>query len=254
MSGPNIAPPRGEEVGNGVSLQTQDAAPRNDGPVGGLGFEGGERGGESRQSRVRIAVLRVSVGPKGRGTAQNKSSEAFSKVLGATVPVPENDVFTQLKPVARSEHSRSPGESASSRSQTDADFRGSEMETSALYPPLSNDHQKIATLVSAGPLGRGDFLVAIGSPFGALSPGHFANSVSVGVVSNWWKAGQNRAPILLVDMRCLPGMEGGPVLDRSGGVVGLLWRPIRQRNSGAEVQVRSTFIAMNSFYCRLLQI
>jgi hypothetical protein len=204
-------------------MQTQDAAPRNDGSSGGLGFVGGERGGGS-QFHVRIAVLRVSMGPKGRGTAQKQSSEAFSKLLGATVLVPESDDFTQLKPIARSEHS---GESASSRSQTDANF-------------VSKDHRKSATLVSAGPLGRGDFLAAIGSPFGALSPGHFANSVSVGVVSNWWKAGQNRAPILLVDMRCLPGMEGGPVIDRSGGVVGLLWRPIRQRNSGAEVQVRST--------------
>lgn len=32
------------------------------------------------------------------------------------------------------------------------------------------------------------------------------------------------------------GMEGGPVLDEHGAFVGMLTRPLRQRNGGAEVQ------------------
>ncbi|NXQ86132.1 TYSD1 protease, partial [Nyctibius grandis] len=59
---------------------------------------------------------------------------------------------------------------------------------------------------SAGGLRKGEGLVACGSPFGALCPDLFLNTLSRGVVSN--VAGEENA-LVLTDARCLPGTEGG---------------------------------------------
>ncbi|PKK32331.1 peroxisomal leader peptide-processing protease-like [Columba livia] len=59
---------------------------------------------------------------------------------------------------------------------------------------------------SAGCLRKGQALRACGSPFGALCPDLFLNTLSKGVVSNM--AGEENA-LLLTDARCLPGTEGG---------------------------------------------
>lgn len=42
--------------------------------------------------------------------------------------------------------------------------------------------------------------------------------------------------LTLADVR-IPGMEGGPVFDEQGNLVGMLTRPLRQRGGAAEVQV-----------------
>ena len=43
-------------------------------------------------------------------------------------------------------------------------------------------------------------------------------------------------PVLYItDMRMLPGMEGGPVTDAAGGLVGMLWLPVYSAHAGAEV-------------------
>ncbi|KAK9819402.1 hypothetical protein WJX81_006059 [Elliptochloris bilobata] len=55
---------------------------------------------------------------------------------------------------------------------------------------------------------RGAPLLAAGSPFGALSPRHFAGSVTAGIVSNVVAAEQgSEAVVLLADLRCLPGLK-----------------------------------------------
>uniref|UniRef100_A0A8D0F3C6 Peroxisomal leader peptide-processing protease n=1 Tax=Strix occidentalis caurina TaxID=311401 RepID=A0A8D0F3C6_STROC len=59
---------------------------------------------------------------------------------------------------------------------------------------------------SAGRLQKGEGLLACGSPFGALCPDLFLNTLSRGVVSNL--AGEENA-LVLTDARCLPGTEGG---------------------------------------------
>ncbi|XP_051474027.1 LOW QUALITY PROTEIN: peroxisomal leader peptide-processing protease [Apus apus] len=60
----------------------------------------------------------------------------------------------------------------------------------------------------AGGLRKGEVLLACGSPFGALCPDLFLNTLSRGVVSNL--AGRQNA-LILTDARCLPGTEGGGV-------------------------------------------
>ncbi|CAK9238521.1 unnamed protein product [Sphagnum troendelagicum] len=97
-----------------------------------------------------------------------------------------------------------------------------------------------ARYLMAEPRKRGDSLIAVGSPFGALSPLHFQNSMSVGIVSNLWPPTRHPASLLMADLRCLPGMEGGPVFDEHGVLVGMLTRPLRQRGGAAEVQLVMT--------------
>lgn len=91
---------------------------------------------------------------------------------------------------------------------------------------------------------RGDFLVAMGSPFGILSPLHFINSISVGVVSNCCPPGSPSSSLLMADLRCLPGMEGGPVFGENNRLIGILTRPLRQRVGGAEIQLVITWSAI----------
>ncbi|GAV86396.1 Trypsin_2 domain-containing protein, partial [Cephalotus follicularis] len=84
---------------------------------------------------------------------------------------------------------------------------------------------------------RGDFLLAVGSPFGVLSPLHFFNSVSMGSVANCYPPGSSHKSLLMADIRCLPGMEGGPLFGEHEHFIGVLTRPLRQKNSDAEVQL-----------------
>ncbi|CAI0407511.1 unnamed protein product [Linum tenue] len=82
---------------------------------------------------------------------------------------------------------------------------------------------------------KGDFIFAVGSPFGIVSPMHFFNSVSVGSISNHYHS--PNTSLIMADIRCLPGTEGGPVFDKYGRFIGILIRPLRQTSTGAEIQL-----------------
>ncbi|CAL1372807.1 unnamed protein product [Linum trigynum] len=85
---------------------------------------------------------------------------------------------------------------------------------------------------------RVDFIFAVGSPFGIVSPMHFFNSVSVGSISNHYHSpGSPNTSLIMADIRCLPGTEGGPVFDKYGCFIGILIRPLRQKSTGAEIQL-----------------
>ncbi|XP_074011071.1 peroxisomal leader peptide-processing protease, partial [Numenius arquata] len=73
-------------------------------------------------------------------------------------------------------------------------------------PGLDTPEGRWTARVGASCLRKGEGLVACGSPFGALCPDLFLNTLSRGVVSNL--AGEENA-LLLTDARCLPGTEGG---------------------------------------------
>ena len=83
----------------------------------------------------------------------------------------------------------------------------------------------------------GDAFVACASPFAALAPSHFSCSVVGGhVAAAWGTKGSNNhgsPPVLLADVRVMPGVEGAPVLDaRGGGVIGVLTPPLVRYESG----------------------
>ncbi|XP_020234599.1 glyoxysomal processing protease, glyoxysomal [Cajanus cajan] len=84
---------------------------------------------------------------------------------------------------------------------------------------------------------RGDFLMAVGSPFGVLSPMHFFNSISVGCIANCYPPHSSDGSLLMADIRCLPGMEGSPVFSEHACLTGVLIRPLRQKTYGAEIQL-----------------
>lgn len=87
------------------------------------------------------------------------------------------------------------------------------------------------------PQKRGDFLLVMGSPFGVLSPLHFYNSISVGTVANCFPADSQHSSLLMADIHVLPGMEGSPVFDKRGFLIGILTRPLRQKGGTAEIQL-----------------
>ncbi|TKY71725.1 Glyoxysomal processing protease [Spatholobus suberectus] len=84
---------------------------------------------------------------------------------------------------------------------------------------------------------RGDFLLAVGSPFGVLSPMHFFNSISVGCIANCYPPHSCDGSLLMADIRCLAGMEGSPVFSEHACLTGVLIRPLRQKTYGAEIQL-----------------
>ncbi|KAK7327856.1 hypothetical protein VNO77_21949 [Canavalia gladiata] len=100
---------------------------------------------------------------------------------------------------------------------------------------------------------RGDFLLAVGSPFGVLSPTHFFNSISVGCIANCYPPHSPDGSLLMADIRSLPGMEGSPVFGEHACLIGVLIRPLRQKTSGAEIQLVIPWEAIVNASSGLLQ-
>ncbi|KAK7246474.1 hypothetical protein RIF29_41342 [Crotalaria pallida] len=100
---------------------------------------------------------------------------------------------------------------------------------------------------------RGDFLLAVGSPFGVLSPTHFFNSISVGRIANCYPPYSSDCSLLMADIRSLPGTEGCPVFSEHACLTGILIRPLRQKTSGAEIQLVIPWDAIVSASGGLLQ-
>ncbi|KAI9074076.1 hypothetical protein K1719_043968 [Acacia pycnantha] len=84
---------------------------------------------------------------------------------------------------------------------------------------------------------RGDYLLAVGSPFGVLSPTHFFNSISVGCIANSYPPNSSDGSLLMADIRSLPGMEGSPIFSEYASLTGILIRPLRQKTSSVEIQL-----------------
>ena len=87
-------------------------------------------------------------------------------------------------------------------------------------------------------LAPGMQISAVGSPFGALSPAHFAHSMVRGVVSNRWPASadaDSQSHLLTADIRSMPGMEGSPVFNAQGELAALLLPPLLSMDFRAEV-------------------
>ncbi|KAK4399137.1 Glyoxysomal processing protease, glyoxysomal [Sesamum angolense] len=100
---------------------------------------------------------------------------------------------------------------------------------------------------------RGEILLAMGSPFGILSPLHFFNNISVGSIGNSYPPSSFRRSLLMADIRCLPGMEGSPVFSEHAQFIGILTRPLRQKVSGTEIQMVIPWEAIASACSDLLQ-
>ena len=107
-------------------------------------------------------------------------------------------------------------------------------------PELATDTpQHKVQWASNASLNAGTPIHVIGSPFGALSPGHFANSFIQGVVSNQWPASASSnasEPLLTADIRSMPGMEGSPAFNSQGQLVAILLPPLLSTDFKTEVR------------------
>lgn len=123
----------------------------------------------------------------------------------------------------------------------------------ALLRVASEQFQDLPELNTFPQSRKGDLLLAMGSPFGILSPVHFLNSISVGSVANSYPPCSSSKSLLMADIRCLPGMEGSPVFGEHAQLIGMLIRPLRQRDTGAEVQLVIPWETITSTCHELLQ-
>ncbi|XP_048780695.2 peroxisomal leader peptide-processing protease-like isoform X2 [Ostrea edulis] len=76
----------------------------------------------------------------------------------------------------------------------------------------------------------GDPVDIVSTPFGGLNPEVFLNSRSAGIISN--TAGKRKV-LLMTDARCVPGSEGGVLLERKGSrsVVGIMIATLCWKNN-----------------------
>lgn len=82
---------------------------------------------------------------------------------------------------------------------------------------IESDHLPVAKLGNAAALKAGEWVAAIGAPFG------FDNSVTAGIVSAKNRAlpGENYTPFIQTDVAINPGNSGGPLYNLKGEVVGI---------------------------------
>ena len=113
--------------------------------------------------------------------------------------------------------------------------------------------ERVRWQLSAAAAPPGTAVVAVGNPFGVLSPSHFSNNAVAGIVSNGCfsvgapvaAAAQEAVPaqprqspelqLLMTDLRSLPGMEGCPVMLQDASLLGVLMVPLFSTASRAEV-------------------
>ena len=79
------------------------------------------------------------------------------------------------------------------------------------WPDSSSSSSCAATVAAVQP---GQFLTAVGAPFGVLAPQHFTGFLTTGIISAAVGANgsdSSQPALLLADLRCTPGMEGAPV-------------------------------------------
>ncbi|KAK9813334.1 hypothetical protein WJX73_001052 [Symbiochloris irregularis] len=100
------------------------------------------------------------------------------------------------------------------------------------------------------PLRQGQQVWACGTPFGSMSPRHFQSCWVGGHIANAVHDKDGSTGLHLLDLYSLPGMEGGPIADSSGALVGLLGPVLSHTTFQAQV---STLIPAASVLLSLRQ-
>jgi serine protease Do len=103
------------------------------------------------------------------------------------------------------------------RREFQAKVVGADRLTDVALLKIEAQNLPIVRIGKAGALGVGEWVVAIGSPFG------FENSVTAGIVSAKSRSlpDDSRVPFIQTDVAVNPGNSGGPLLDLNGNVVGI---------------------------------
>jgi serine protease Do len=105
----------------------------------------------------------------------------------------------------------------SDRREYKAKVLGSDPATDVAVLKISADHLPVVSLGNPAKLGVGDYVLAIGSPFG------FEQSATAGIVSAKGRSLPDDAYVRFIqtDVAVNPGNSGGPLFDTGGAVVGI---------------------------------
>jgi len=105
----------------------------------------------------------------------------------------------------------------SDRRELEAKVIGSDKQSDIALLKIDADHLPVVKLGKSEDLKVGEWVMAIGSPFG------FDHSVSVGVVSALGRSlpSENYVPYIQTDVAINPGNSGGPLFNLDGEVVGI---------------------------------
>lgn len=105
----------------------------------------------------------------------------------------------------------------SDRREFKAKVLGSDKSTDVAVLKIAADNLPEVALGDASGLGVGDYVLAIGSPFG------FEQSATAGIVSAKGRSlpGDVYVPFIQTDVAVNPGNSGGPLFDANGNVVGI---------------------------------
>ncbi len=105
----------------------------------------------------------------------------------------------------------------SDRREYKAKVLGSDKATDVAILKINAGNLPIVSLGNPNQLGVGDYVLAIGSPFG------FEQSVTAGIVSAKGRSlpGDGYVPFIQTDVAVNPGNSGGPLFDVNGAVIGI---------------------------------
>ena len=105
----------------------------------------------------------------------------------------------------------------SDRREYKAKVLGSDLATDVAVLKINAGSLPVVSLGNPTQLGVGDYVLAIGSPFG------FEQSATAGIVSAKGRSlpGDGYVPFIQTDVAVNPGNSGGPLFDASGAVVGI---------------------------------
>ncbi|WP_454754599.1 trypsin-like peptidase domain-containing protein [Cupriavidus necator] len=104
------------------------------------------------------------------------------------------------------------------RREFDATVVGSDLRSDIAVLRIQGDHLPVATIGDSSRVRAGNWVVAIGAPYG------FQNSASFGIVSAVRRtitAGSAPIPLIQSDVAVNPGSSGGPLLNANGEVIGV---------------------------------
>jgi serine protease Do len=106
----------------------------------------------------------------------------------------------------------------SNRREYPAKLMGMDALTDIAVLKIDAKDLAVATLSQVAPRGPGDWVVAIGSPFG------LTHSVTAGIVSATGRffSGEALVPFIQSDVAVSPGSSGGPLVNMRGEVIGII--------------------------------
>lgn len=192
------------------------------------GEMGGERGGQSHRNlppgmrpdtEEMFDFFRRFMPPEGERFMPPKRGQGSGFIVSA-----DGEILTNAHVVEGAEEVLV---KLSDRREYRAKVVGADARTDVALIRIQAERLPVAKMAEPGRLRAGEWVIAIGAPFG------FENSVTAGIVSAVGRSlpDENYVPFIQTDVAVNPGNSGGPLLNMRGEVVGMNSQII-SRNGG----------------------